>query len=46
MKTELAKRAQKALEDLLCGIAEVALPPMECPGAIDRVIKMAQEEEE
>ena len=44
MKTELAKRAEKALENWEEGRAKAGRTPIEAQAAIERVVKMSQEE--
>lgn len=46
MKTELAKRAEKALEELEEGRAKAGRTPLDAQEAIERTVKMSQEEVE
>lgn len=46
MKTELAKRAEKALENWEEGRAKAGRTPLDAQAAIERVVKMSQEEVE
>lgn len=44
MKTELAKRAEKALENWEEGRAKAGRTPLDAAATIERVVKMSQEE--
>lgn len=46
MKTELAKRAEKALENWEEGRAKAGRTPLDAQAAIERVVKMSKEEVE
>lgn len=46
MKTELAKRAEKALENWEEGRAKAGRTPLDAQAAIERVVEMSKEEVE